>query len=222
MTASFLFLVLTLNLERQDVPASASAAGRRGYAQGSMLMTFAPAGTPYHRISPALGGHAVGLAANAGVFVTPALAVEGELVSGGTVSAPQNFSYFSREDYSVDNRDVLLNANVRWRPARTNHLEFVAGGGLAFATTRKRDIIETSSGSGPGGTTTTARPDRTQTARSLNLGGGVDAPIPLTARVALVPTFRLRWISRPEIGMSADSGVGKLGYQVGASIRARF
>jgi hypothetical protein len=131
MTASFLFLVLTLNLERQDVPASASAAGRRGYAQGSMLMTFAPAGTPYHRISPALGGHAVGLAANAGVFVTPALAVEGELVSGGTVSAPQNFSYFSREDYSVDNRDVLLNANVRWRPARTNHLEFVAGGGLA-------------------------------------------------------------------------------------------
>ena len=90
---------------------------RRGYAQALVLGSYHPvASDSYHREFPNLQGTAPALSVAAGGFMSPSLGLEGEFVYGGTVSAPQRFSYFSAEDYVAGSRDLLFNELLRYRP----------------------------------------------------------------------------------------------------------
>src|SRR5690349_18291420 len=109
----------------------------RSYGFAASTISIHPGtGEPYHRIDDRLNGSTWTIGGGAGVFLTPRLGLEGEVVLGGTVSAPQEFHYTFSEQYIASNRDVLINELVRFRPGGDAAVQFVAGGGYAHTTTR--------------------------------------------------------------------------------------
>lgn len=197
--------------------ATFAAAEPTGYVQAGLLATTQPAGTPNHRVSPALSGTTVGLTAAGGVFVTRTLAIEGEVVAGRSISTPQRFFYNWSEDYTAESRDVFLVGNVRWRPAAARHLELVGGGGLAFSTVANRNIVRTDYYPAPH---TSPEPDQVETSRQPALNGGAAVPLSLGTRIEVVPAVTVRWVKRPSYyGLGAYAGVGSYAYQFGATVR---
>ena len=176
--------------------------------------TAQPAGTANHRVTPAIGGTTVGLAAAGGIFVTRTLAVEGEVVTGKAISTPQQFWYNWSEDYTGQSRDAFLGANVRWRPAA--HFELAGGGGLAFSTFAERSRVRTDTFPV---LRMTALPDQVETVRQPALNGGIAVPLPVSSRIEIVPAFTVRWVKRSVDGLGAYSGVGSYAYQFGGTVR---
>jgi hypothetical protein len=197
---------------------SVATVAPKGYLQAGLMATEQPAGTPNHRVRPAINGATVGVAAAAGFFVTPTLAVEGEVVGGRAISTPQRFSYNWREDYIGQSRDVFLSANVRWRPAARRPLELVGGGGVAISTFANRSIVVTDLFAVAPRPPTT-EPDEVETSRQFSVNGGVAAPLPVGRRLEVVPAFRLRWVGRSRSGLGDYAGVGRYAYQFGATVR---
>jgi hypothetical protein len=197
--------------------ASISAAEPKGYLQAGLMVTAQPAGIANHRVTPAISGEAVGLAAASGVFVARTLAIEGEFVAGTAISTPQQFWYNWRENYTGQSRDVFLGANARWR--RAAHLEFVGGGGLAIGTFAERSKVRTDPFPVPH---TSTEPDQVETHPQLALNGGVAVPLPVNSRIEIVPAFRVRWVKRSADGLGAYLGVGSYAYQFGGTVRFKF
>jgi hypothetical protein len=229
LSASTLLAAARLEAAGPDEPqrspsraSSAASAEPKGYLQSGLMVTAQPAGIPNHRVTPAISGTAVGLAAAVGFFLTPTLAIEGEVVGGGAISTPQRFSYNWREDYIGENRDVFLGANVRWRPA-TRPLEFVGGAGLAVNTVASRSIVVTDVFAIPPRPPRT-EPDEVMTSRQFALNGGVATPLRVSRRIEVVPAFRVRWVKRSSsfYGLGAYAGVGSYAYQFGATVRWTF
>jgi hypothetical protein len=190
------------------------------YLQGGFVFASHPAATANHRVSPPLGGETIGLSASGGAFLTPAIGIEGELVTGRTVSAPQRFSYFWREDYTAGVRDLLFSGNVRLKGAATGPVEFVLGGGIVHTRLSKVDQVRID-GSGP--TSRTERyPDFFSDEWAPHLGGGIDVPIALRSRIAIGPAFRFRWLFRERERESAYMGVGRRMFQAGVGVRVRL
>lgn len=201
-------------------PMATAPATGRAYAQGTVFITSNPAGVANHRVSPPLGGEAVGFSASGGYFVNSSTAVEGEFVVGGSVAAPQTWSYSSRTDYTADVRDVLLNGNARLRPGGKGPIEIVIGGGLAFTRVRELDRVTTyylSPGRPSERSSDAAYFDRTYT-----VGGGVDAPIPVSARVSIVPSFRMRYARRAQESQARYVGAGPRAFQAGVTLRVKL
>ncbi len=204
--------------EQQPSRDSSTAADDSGrYIQAALMMTLQPAGVAVHRVSPPIKGNTLGIATAAGVFVTPALAIEGELAVGRTMAMPQRFSYSSTEDFTGLSRDVLLNANVRWRPGGAKYLELIAGGGLAISTFAVRSIRVTDSF----GRASTGR-DQVTTSRQPALGGSLAMPLPVSPNVEIVPAFGFRWVKRSEDGLGAYIGAGSYAYHFGANVRFKL
>jgi hypothetical protein len=187
------------------------------YLQGGFVFASHPAGTANHRVSPPLGGETFGLSASGGAFVTSAVAIEGEVVQVGQLSAPQRFSYNWRTDYTAEARDLLLGAHARFRPGASSPLDLIAGGGIAFTRLANRNQVTTYVLSPPN--PPRRSPDVTFRERAPYAGGGLDVPIRLSARVSLVPMFRMRWIFREQEGESAYMGLGRVAFLVGVSLR---
>jgi hypothetical protein len=200
--------------------ATLAAADPKGYVQAGVLATTQPAGTPNHRISPALGGTSVGLAAAVGVFVTPTLAVEGEVVGGRAISTPQRFSYNWSEDFTGQSRDVFLGAHARWRPVA--QFELVGGGGVAFSTFAERSVVRTDQFPFPPTSRTSPQPDWVETSRHLALDGGIAVPLPVSRRIDVVPAFSIRWVDRSDEGLGDYLGAAHYAYQFGATVRFSF
>lgn len=196
--------------------ASVAAASPDGYVQAGAMATVQPAGTANHRVRPPVSGGTIGVAAAAGVFVAPRLAIEGEVVAGRAISTAQQFFYNWTEDYTAESRDVFLGANVRWAARR--HLEFVGGGGIAFSTFAERSIVRTD----PFPPRTTDLPDQVQTARQLTVNGGVAVPLPVSRTIDVVPAFTVRWVNRDINDLGGYLGVGSYAYQFGATVRFKF
>jgi hypothetical protein len=209
-------LAMLVALAAQDGPAD----DRRGYVQGTLFLNVQPAGTANHRVSPPLGGEALGLAASAGVWVTPMVAVEGEVATGARISTPQQFYYSWVEDYTTGMRDTLLTGNVRAKTAATGPLEFVAGGGLALTSLRETGIVATYpfSPNRP----VERHPDQAYSDTVFTFGGGVDAPIAAGRRVAIVPMFRFRFIPRRTESQADYAGASRQSYNAGVTVRVRL
>jgi hypothetical protein len=201
-------------------PSAAPPARGPAYMQGAFFISSHPEGTANHRVSPPLGGETFGVSASGGAFVTPAVAIEGEVVVGRTLSAPQRFSYFWREDYTAGVRDLLFSGNVRFRGAGTGPLEVVLGGGLVYTRLSKVNQVRTD-GSGPI-QRTERYPDYFSSELTPHVGGGIDVPIALGPRVAIGPTFRFRWMFQEREGQGAYMGVGRQLFQAGVSGRVRL
>jgi hypothetical protein len=211
----FVLVLLALTTTR-------AAAETKGYVQAGVLATAQPAGTPNHRISPALSGTTVGATATAGFFLTPTVAIEGEIVAGRAISTQQGFFYDWSVDFTGQSRDVFLGANVRWRPAAARYLELVGGGGLAFSTVAERSVVRTERFPFPPTVRTSPQPDQVETFRQLALNGGIAVPLPVSRRIDVVPTFSIRWVDRSEAGLGDYLGVASYAYQFGAAVRFSF
>ena len=101
--------------EAQPPPGASSPVGNVGtrlYLHGGLNSRVLPEGLANHRVSPPLAGWAHDWFAAVGRFVSPNVSLEGEVVAGGTVSAPQRFSYLQSSDYTAEVRDIWLVANV--------------------------------------------------------------------------------------------------------------
>jgi hypothetical protein len=190
--------------------------------QGGLLLTSQPAGTPNHRVTPAISGTAGGLSAAVGFFVTPALAIEGDFVAGRPIATPQHFSYDWFEDFTGESGDVFLGVNARWHPAAARYLELIGGGGLAFSTFAERSIVRTELPFPGRPNVPTSEPDRVDTEVQLAVNGGVAVALPVSRTIAVVPAFLLRFISRPGSGQSDYLGVASYTYQFGATVRFSF
>lgn len=192
---------------------------RRGYVQGAVLVSHHPPATAsYHRVSPNLQGTAPAVSLSAGGFLSRAIALEGEFYYGRTVSLPQRFSYAYSEDYIAGSRDVLLDGLLRYSSGGRLRVEIVAGGGYARTTVTETSIVLTSQFP----PTTSVQPDRAGTLNAFTLTGGLDGVIPISARAALIPMFRFRWIDRPDATTTtASKGIANYAFQFGAALRFR-
>jgi hypothetical protein len=205
----------------QQVPSSPAAPPRNGrlYVQAVPVATRDVGQANYHRISPPLAGYALGLTLGAGYAFTPSAAVEAEVALAGAVSAPQVFSYNWREEFVTENVDRFVNVLGRWTSSEA-HVSLVAGGGLTFTTVNQREGVR-GEPFAPGRPMTPIA-DSSETYTALTLTAGLDADIPLTPRIALVPSGRVRWVNRPGDGMSFYAGAGPYVFQFGIGVRAAF
>lgn len=199
--------------------ASVAGAEPDGYVQGGLMVTSQPAGTANHRVSPPISGQAVGLAAAVGFRVAPRVAIEGEVVTSGTISTPQHFHYNWFEDFTGESRNVFVGVNVRWQPAAL--VEVVGGGGLAFGTFAERSIVRTELPFPGRPNVPTSDPDRVDTGVQIAANGGIALPLPVSRSIAVVPEFRLRFTAGSN-GQADYLGVGSYAYQFGATVRFMF
>lgn len=198
-------------------PSQSTRRPRRGYVQGSLLLSHhSPSGATYHRVDPNLKGNAADVVLTAGGYLTPSLALEGEFVYGGRVSAGQQFRYTFNRDYVAGNRDVLITELVRYRPDGRGRLEIVAGGGYARTRDSTTSLVEFEF-NGP----RNSLPDEMETLHALTLTAGMDLVLPASARSAVVPSVRLRWIHRPEPAGRGWNGIGSYALQFGVGVRVR-
>jgi hypothetical protein len=202
-------------LAQQPRPA-APTPRRRGYAQVLVLASVHPAASNgYHRESPNLRGTAPAVSVSAGGFLSRSIGLEGELVYGVTISAPQRFSYFSSEDYTAGSRDLLFNGMLRYRPGDGARVEVVGGGGYAL-TTKSETSIEVRSGF----PVTTSHPlDRSRRLHALTLSAGVDGTVAMSSHMSLAPSLRFRWIHRPDAINGQTHGIARYAVEFGAGIR---
>jgi len=185
------------------------------FVQIAPLIVIQPEGKPNFRVHPPFGGVAPGVSLAAGFHVAKAVAVEGEVMVAGEVSAPQYFSYFWREDYVAESRDLLLGVNVRYSPGDKGSVEIFGGGGLAISHFANRSIIRTDYP-----TKITFEPDEEETARRPMAGVGVAVKIPAGRRVSIFPTAGFHWIWRkPLYGLGAYMGTSPLVLHAGVTVR---
>lgn len=187
---------------------------RRGYVQGLVVASAHPAASKtYHRESPSLRGTAPAVTVAAGGFLSRSIALEGEVVYGRTVSAPQRFSYTISEDYIAGSRDLLFNELVRYRPRGRAPVEIVVGGGYALTTVTERSIVSR------GFSGVFNLPDRSRRRHALTLTAGLDGTVRIAPRVSFAPAVRFRWIRRPDAQTGATHGIARYAFQFGAGIR---
>jgi hypothetical protein len=221
--------LLALALALQAGLAGVSAAEQAGAASGAApsapvylqigpVVTVHTEGEQYHRASPPLKGTTVGGALTAGVRLVPELAFEAEVLFDGKLSAPIVDSYSTRTDYTAESRDIVLGANLRFRPRGGSHLEFTAGGGVAFSRFARRDIVVTSFF--PPGVITRQRDQETSTTNPT-ASGSMAISIPLSPRVELVPSIGARWIRREFDTDAWYFGVGRYTVFFSAALRVR-
>ena len=117
LIAPFAQTSLHADEQQPGAPSPLATPRSRGYVQMAPLLVIQPSGIPNHRVKPAIEGKTAGLAAAAGVYIAPALAIEGEFALDRTISTPQRFSYNWREDYIAKSRDLFVGANLRWSPS---------------------------------------------------------------------------------------------------------
>jgi hypothetical protein len=189
----------------------------RGYVQAIPLLTIVPASDgSYHRVSPNLSGTAPALSLSAGARITDRVSIEGDFVWSGSVSAPQRFSYFWSIDYRANNRDNLLNGAVR---IKAHRLELVGGGGVAFSRAVKDRQIEIRYDPILRRDERRPLPDNIENVRGWTVTAGADVPLVVHRHLALVPSFRFRWVERPEPATFGWVGSGTYVYQVGLGVR---
>jgi hypothetical protein len=215
VTATSAAAVLLLTVPAVAFAQNAQPAAARGFVQIAPLIVIQPDGKPNFRVHQPFGGVAPGVSLAAGLHLTRSVAVEGEVVLGGTISAPQYFSYFWREDYVSESRDLLLGTNVRYSPGNAGSVEIFGGGGLAISHFANRSIVRTDYP-----IKITSEPDEEETGYRPVAGVGVAVKIPAGRRVSILPTAGFRWIFRKRLyGLGAYMGTSPLVFHAGVAVR---
>jgi hypothetical protein len=197
-------------------PVPSHVGARRWYAQGTLSWSHhPPAREMYHRLDRNLQGRAWSFGVEGGGFLNSSIALEGEFLYGGWVTAPQHFGYTFSEDYIEGNRDLLFNELVRFRADRRGRVELLAGAGYARVANRETSIVGY-------GFDQIRRPeqDRRFTRHAFTWTSGVDFVLPLSDHAAIAPGLRLRWVRRLSAQEGAN-GIGPVSLEVGAGIRVR-
>jgi hypothetical protein len=172
----------------------------RLYGFASFAFAEHPHSEIYYRdYSQPVGGHGWDISGGGGVFILRRLAVEGELVSGGTVATSEG-GYFNEQA-----RDVLLNALARYSlgsPGNPPRLQLVAGGGVAWTHMWDDQGM---------------RPNVWLNGqKTLTLGA--DVTVVERSHACLAGSFRWRWVDRDLV---YGNGYGTSTYQFGATLFVR-
>jgi len=191
-------LLLSTLVLRMPPPAPPLRPHAYGVAMGAFSHHPADA-FHYRSFISSVGGNAFDVSGGGGFSLSPALAIEGELVYGGTVSTPQ-FTFFTEQA-----RDILLNGLVRYRAAAMPRVSLIGGGGYAWTRTSEDPV----QGSRPA-----------LWWHGLTLTAGMDVAIVDAPHAALAPSFRVRWIDRPD-ALNGGNGLGAFTFQVGATVIVR-
>jgi hypothetical protein len=69
---------------------------------------------------------------------------------------------------------------------------------------------------------TSMLPDVTSSDVQPTFGGDADVRIPVSARVEIGPSFRMRWVRRADEGLGAYGGVSSYAYHFGAILRFKL
>ena len=187
----------------------------RGYFQTSVFASVRPGSSePINRIDKNLGGSTVALALSGGVTLSRSFGLEGEVVFGGTIAAPQSFIYTISEDYTAENQQILVNALLRFRPGGSS-FELVGGGGYGHSIDREtsRVVIDEFG-------RRSSSPDISSARNALTLTGGADFAINVASHVAIVPGLRVRWLQPQDLDANYH-GVGAWTFEFGAGVRIR-
>src|SRR5580765_6491903 len=127
-------LLLSAALLR-NMPPAATPHRPHAYAVAMVAFSHHPADANHYRsFITSVGGNSFDVSGGGGASLSPTLAIEGELVYGGTVSTPQSTFYTEQA------RDILLNALVRYRAAAMPRVSLVAGGGYAWTRTSEKPV----------------------------------------------------------------------------------
>jgi hypothetical protein len=196
---------------------SSAVAETKTYIQPALFGITRLAGVPNHRVWPPISGSALGASIAFGSFLWGAVALEGEFAMRGTVATPQRFSYNWLVDYTGEVRDRSFGALVRWRPRGVRHVELMGGYGLVVTTVTERDRVRTNFQGPFAGTERQGTSKDTSYEPMVN--GGVATPIRVGRKMAIVPTFAVRWVAWPVDGEERYSGVGRFVYQFGVGAR---
>jgi hypothetical protein len=207
--------VLLLAVPSVAFAQSAPPAEPRGFVQIAPMIVGQQKGKPNFRVHPPFGGVAPGVSLAAGLRVAKSVAVEGEVVVAGTISAPQYFAYSWRKDYVSESRDLLVGANVRYSPGQDGSVEIFGGGGLAISHFANRSIVRTDYP-----TKITSERDEEETTYRPMAGVGVALNIAVGRRVSILPTAGFHWIWRkPLYGLGAYMGTSPLVLHAGVAVR---
>jgi hypothetical protein len=170
------------------------------YAVAMIAGSYHPSNEFHYRdVIKSVGGGSFDVGGGAGVRVSRSLAVEGELLYGGTVSTPQATFYTEQA------RDILLNALVRYRAAAIPGISFVGGGGHAWTRTSEDPAQLNRPAMSWNGATVT---------------GGFDIAAVNAAYAVLGPSFRVRWVKRASVD-DGWNGLGGVSIQIGATVLLR-
>jgi Outer membrane protein beta-barrel domain len=128
---------------------TAAAQDWRGYAGGGLTITVQGAervGTSPDLPTSGASGTAVGVAAEAGVFVADRVAIGGELNWPARYTAVQETDYLRPFQYESRHRDLTIDGLVRFNPwtRQTLRLALVGGWGAVQETTKQRRRDSTS------------------------------------------------------------------------------
>lgn len=182
------------------MPPPATPRPPHAYAVVTGAFSHHPADAQHFRsFITSVGGNSFDVSGGGGYSLSPALAIEGELVFGGTVSTPQ-FTFYTEQA-----RDILLNALVRYRAAAMPRVSLVAGGGYAWTRTSEEPV----QGSRPAFWW-----------HGAALTGGIDVAVVDAAHAVLSPSFRVRWIERAD-ALDGWNGLGAFTFQIGATVIVR-
>lgn len=207
-------IVLLLGVVCLGAVASAQEA-RRGYAQGAFVFTFQEPSDTNHRVSPGVSGMAVGVSGVGGFFVTPTVAVEGEVLLPGTVSTEQTFTYTNmRDTWTTEVDGVCLHGNVRWRPRRYPRLDVVGGVGMAYTRVAFVNRINRNPYLG----TSSSAPDTESTDTRPSVSMGVDVTLLRRPSGRLIGGVRFRIL--PQGPIDEYNGVGY--FAMAATVGWRF
>ena len=199
--------------------ASVAAAEPKGYLQAGLMATAQPAGVPNHRVTPPISGTTVGVAAAVGFFVTPTVAIEGEVVAGKAISTPQHFYYDWTEDYTA--RAVTCS----WAPTcdgvRPPHATSNSSAEAVWRSARlpKRSIVRTELPFPGEARRATSEPDRRRHRRPARGQRRHRRAAAGESEDRNRPAFTIRWVGRSASGPGRLCGVGSYAYQFGATVR---
>jgi hypothetical protein len=176
----------------------------RVYFGGSALLSSQPAGGAEAQPGePGLGGTGLGLSAIVGAGGRVSL--EGEVTRGASLSSTWQDRSYGVATYSINYRDTLVSAFVRWRanPGGRAVIEPVGGITLAFGRGTLTADSQPPSGSSIEPFTSTEHVSKT----SLGLGGGVDVLVPVSALVSIAGSARLHRFICNDVPLSYAASV---------------
>lgn len=208
LLASSIACMIVLRPASIAAQASQSAAEYPVGLTASALISIYPPG--YHgRASPyldnALGGIVPGLSAAVGVTSEAGAHITLEISSTASIKVLQSGRFVSGSTSGVrqlaTHRDTLVSVlpgvHVRLSPSGAA-LEPKGGFSLRLGTTTRGGTVPEDAG-------------------SLALTAGLDAVLPISARIALVPAFRYSYVARGDGGMYL--GLSPHGLRIGAGVR---
>ena len=144
-----------------------------------------------------------------------------EVSVAGSISNPQRDNVIGGVSaFTTTHRDVLTDILVRIEPARSHRVRVQPLGGIGFAhdTTKHTQIVVSPFDPFQ---RPHSQPDESFTKVSLDLVLGLDVTASITPRFAIVPRFRLHWISNRE-DFQNPTGIANRLFQVGAGAQFGF